>query len=151
MLPLADVHDKATRSRNMAAIKGKDTRPELIVRRGLHARGLRFRLHRRDLPGRPDLVFSSRRVALFVHGCFWHAHAGCRFYKLPQTNQNRWRTKLEGNRARDQRDQEALCALGWRVIVVWECEIRVGASSRLDELAETIRNSAENYQPESQC
>jgi DNA mismatch endonuclease, patch repair protein len=136
---LADVHDKATRSRNMAAIKAKNTKPEMIVRRGLHARGLRFCLHRPGMPGRPDLVFPSQRIALFVHGCFWHAHDGCRFYKVPGTDPDRWRAKLEGNSARDDRDQAALVVLGWRVIVIWECELRSGAAKRLDELAEMIR------------
>ena len=136
---MADVHDKATRSRNMAAIKGKNTKPEMIVRRGLHARGLRFRLHRRELPGCPDLVFPSRQIALFVHGCFWHAHQGCRFFKLPGTDQERWSTKLEGNRTRDERDQAALRMMGWQVVVVWECELRGDVTKRLDELATIIR------------
>jgi DNA mismatch endonuclease (patch repair protein) len=123
----------------MAAIRGKHTKPELIVRRGLHRRGLRFRLHRSDLPGRPDLVFPSRRVVVFVHGCFWHAHEGCRYYQLPATHRERWRVKLEENRARDQRHETALRVMGWRVIVVWECELRTGAATRLDELASLIR------------
>lgn len=123
----------------MAAIRGKDTKPELIVRSGLQKRGLRFRLHVKHLPGRPDLVFASRRVVLFVHGCFWHAHEGCRYYKVPKTDEARWREKLEGNRARDERDQLALVANGWRVIVVWECELRASAEKRLDELAKEIR------------
>ena len=136
---MADVHDKATRSRNMAAIKGKNTKPEMIVRRGLHERGLRFRLHRPDLPGRPDLVFPSRQIALFVHGCFWHAHEGCRYFKLPGTDPERWHAKLEGNRTRDERDQAALRSIGWKVIVVWECELRKDVTKRLDELATLIR------------
>jgi DNA mismatch endonuclease (patch repair protein) len=123
----------------MSAIRSKDTRPELIVRRGLHARGLRYRLHRKDLPGKPDLVFPSRRVVLFVHGCFWHAHAGCRYYKIPRTESERWRKKLEGNRARDVRDQSALISIGWRVVVVWECELRGAVAKRLDELASEIQ------------
>ena len=124
----------------MAAIKGKDTKPEMLVRRGLHHRGLRFRLHRRDLPGRPDLVFPSRRVALFVHGCFWHAHAGCRYFKLPETGRDQWREKLERNRARDTQNRSRLISDGWRVIVVWECELRHDLSGRIDGLAEEIRN-----------
>lgn len=136
---MADVHDKAVRSRNMAAIKAKNTKPEMIVRRGLHSRGLRFRLHRRDLPGCPDLVFPSKLTALFVHGCFWHAHEGCRYFKLPATDVERWRTKLDGNRTRDKRDQAALRSLGWRVFVVWECELRGDVTNRLDDLARIIR------------
>lgn len=111
----------------------------MIVRRGLHKKGLRFRLHSRDLPGCPDLVFPSRRVVVFIHGCFWHAHAGCRYYTTPQTDAERWREKLEGNSARDARNQAALCVAGWRVIVVWECELRDGAERRLDALAEEIK------------
>lgn len=123
----------------MAAIKAKNTKPEMIVRRGLHSKGLRFRLHRRDLPGCPDLVFPSKRIALFVHGCFWHAHEGCRYFKLPGTDQERWQSKLEGNRTRDERDQAALRSLGWKVFVVWECELRGDVTKRLDELAKMIR------------
>jgi DNA mismatch endonuclease (patch repair protein) len=123
----------------MAAIKAKNTGPEMIVRSGLHSRGLRFRLHRRDLPGRPDLLFPSKRIALFVHGCFWHAHEGCRYFKLPGTDKEQWRKKLGGNRTRDERDQTALKQMGWRVVVVWECELRGDAAKRLDELAEMIR------------
>jgi DNA mismatch endonuclease (patch repair protein) len=128
----------------MAAIRAKNTTPELIVRRGLHSRGLRFRLHAKALPGTPDLIFASRRTVVFVHGCFWHAHAGCRYYKVPQTRTSHWVAKLEGNRERDARDRAALEAQGWRVLVVWECELRgrkadeVAAS--LDTLANTIRS-----------
>lgn len=123
----------------MAAIKAKNTKPEMIVRRGLHSRGLRFRLHPRDLPGCPDLVFPCKRIALFVHGCFWHAHEDCRYFKLPKTDEERWRTKLEGNRARDERDQAALRSIGWQVLVVWECELRGDVTMRLDALARMIR------------
>lgn len=127
----------------MAAIRAKDTKPEMIVRRGLHARGLRFRLHRKGLPGRPDLAFIDRRVAVFVHGCFWHAHEGCRYFKLPKTEPAKWKAKLEGNRTRDERDRGALEELGWRVIVVWECELKgktdVDLARLLDELAVAIR------------
>ena len=140
----SDVHDRATRSRNMAAIRGRNTKPEIVVRRGLHARGLRYRLHRKDLPGKPDLTFPSRRTVVFVNGCFWHAHEGCRFFKLPAKDREWWREKLEGNRERDERNHARLCEAGWRVIVVWECDIR-GRSARevsdmLDRLAESIRS-----------
>lgn len=123
----------------MAAIKSKNTKPELIVRRGLHKRGLRFRLYYPDLPGRPDLVFPSIHVALFVHGCFWHAHEGCRYFKVPKTNREFWRKKLEGNRARDKQNQLALKSEGWRVVLIWECELRDSVEKRLDELEEKIR------------
>lgn len=122
----------------MAAIRGKNTTPEMIVRRGLYAKGLRFRLHRRNLPGTPDLVFPGRRVAVFVHGCFWHAHEGCNYFKLPQTDPDRWQDKLMGNRNRDMANENALRLMGWKVIVVWECELRRDASQRLSDLVVEI-------------
>ena len=116
------VRASAVRSRNMAAIKSKNTKPELAVRRALHAAGFRFHLHRRDLPGSPDLVFASFRTAVFVHGCFWHQHA-CAKFRWPKTNKAFWRTKLSGNAERDRRAMEALHAAGWHVEIIWECEI----------------------------
>jgi DNA mismatch endonuclease Vsr len=113
----------AARRKNMAAIRGVGTKPEMLVRRTAHALGYRFRLHAKDLPGRPDLVFPGRHKVIFVHGCFWHRH-GCRHSVLPRTRQEWWQAKLEGNAARDRRDQDALRALGWRVLVLWECELR---------------------------
>jgi len=108
----------------MSGIRGKNTKPEMLVRRALFAAGYRFRLHRRDLPGAPDIVLSGRRVAVFVHGCFWHMHAGCKFAKLPSTRPEFWLQKLEGNVARDHRDVEVLLAEGWRALTVWECATR---------------------------
>ncbi len=108
----------------MAGIQGKNTKPELIVRRMLFASGYRFRLHRRDLPGAPDIVMTGRKVAVFVHGCFWHRHQGCRFAKMPATRPEFWKAKLEANVARDDRAFEKLRALGWRVLCVWECATR---------------------------
>ena len=108
----------------MSGIRGKHTKPEIAVRRALFARGYRFRLHRRDLPGAPDIVLPGRRVAIFVHGCFWHMHAGCRFAKMPATREDFWRLKLEGNARRDRRDEAVLADQGWRVLVVWECATR---------------------------
>jgi len=108
----------------MASIGARDTRPELLVRRAMHQAGLRFRLHRRDLPGTPDLVFPRFRTVVFVHGCFWHRHAGCRFSTLPASNREWWKEKLRKNRMRDRRQQKALRNAGWRVLVVWECELR---------------------------
>jgi DNA mismatch endonuclease Vsr len=115
----ADV--SSTRRRNMAAIRGKDTKPEMLVRRMLHALGYRFRLHRRDLPGRPDIVLPGRRKAIFVHGCFWHQH-GCPKSTLPQSRRQWWEAKLRGNVARDRRNEVALAAEGWEVLTVWECD-----------------------------
>ncbi len=114
----------SVRSRNMAAIRGKDTAPELAVRRILHAMGLRFRLHRRDLPGRPDIVLPKHRTVVFVHGCFWHRHEVCRYTTTPKTRQEFWQSKFAANVERDSRNRTDLRQLGWRVIVVWECELR---------------------------
>lgn len=131
---MADSLTPEARSRNMAKIKGKDTGPELLVRRAAHALGLRFRLHRRDLPGTPDLAFPGRRVALFVHGCFWHRHEGCRMAYTPKSRVEFWQTKFNGNVARDVRKQAELDARGWTVVVIWECETR-----DQDALREIIR------------
>jgi DNA mismatch endonuclease, patch repair protein len=107
----------------MSRIRGRDTKPELLLRRGLHARGFRFRLHRRDLPGRPDLVFPGRRAVILVHGCFWHGH-DCRMCRLPATRPTFLRTKIEKNRCRDRDAVNALAGSGWRVLIVWECALR---------------------------
>ncbi|TXC66171.1 DNA mismatch endonuclease Vsr [Piscinibacter aquaticus] len=120
---MTDVLTAEQRQLNMSRIRGRDTRPEMLVRQGLHARGLRYRLHDRKLPGRPDLVFPRHGAVLFVHGCFWHAH-GCALSKLPATRQDFWKQKLEGNAARDRRAIDALQAAGWRVLVIWECALR---------------------------
>ena len=111
------------RSRLMQAVKIKNTAPELAVRSLLHALGYRFRLHRRDLPGTPDIVLPGRRSAIFVHGCYWHAH-GCRIGAPPKSRLNYWQPKLEANKARDGRKVAELEAVGWRVLVVWQCELR---------------------------
>lgn len=121
---MVDVVSPADRSRMMSGIQGKNTKPELTVRRMLFASGYRFRLHRRDLPGAPDIVMPGRRVAIFVHGCFWHMHKGCRFAKIPATRPEFWKAKLEANVERDRRAIERLQTLGWRVLCVWECSTR---------------------------
>lgn len=108
----------------MSGIRGKDTRPEILVRKILFAAGFRFRLHRHDLPGTPDVVLPGRKVAIFVHGCFWHMHPDCRYAKIPATRTEFWKSKLEGNAERDKCSVEALLSGGWRVLLVWECAIR---------------------------
>jgi len=118
-----DVVDPATRSRMMAGIRGKNTKPELVIRRGLHRRGYRYRLHCKDLPGKPDLCFPRRRAAVFVHGCFWHGHQ-CRLFKWPSTRPEFWREKIYRNVAVDERARMALTEMGWRVLIVWECAMR---------------------------
>lgn len=121
---MVDIVDPATRSRMMAEIRGRDTKPEIAVRRALHALGFRFRLHDRRLPGRPDLVLPRYRVAIFVHGCFWHRHAGCRFATTPATRPDFWQQKFDANVTRDAQQKETLIASGWRVATVWECALR---------------------------
>jgi len=111
------------RSRMMAGIRGKNTKPEMVVRKIVHAMGFRYRLHRKDVPGSPDLLFPRLRRAIFVHGCFWHQHAGCKFAYMPKSNTQFWLAKLEGNSRRDARALTTLATLGWEVLIVWECEI----------------------------
>lgn len=118
-----DIVDGATRSRMMAGIRGKDTKPEWLIRRGLHALGYRYRLHDRELPGRPDLVFARYKAVVLVHGCFWHGH-DCPLFRLPGTRTNFWRDKIQGNRERDNRVMASLVSQGWRVAMVWECALR---------------------------
>lgn len=121
---MADVFDTKKRSAVMRAVRSADTGPELKVRRLAHKLGYRFRLHRSDLPGRPDLVFPKRKLALFVHGCFWHGHDCARGARMPQTNTAYWLAKIERNRARDGRVGDDLAKLGWRREIIWECETR---------------------------
>lgn len=122
------------RTQRMRLVRGRDTRPEWLIRRLAHGMGCRYRLHRRDLPGCPDLVFPSRRKVIFVHGCFWHRHDGCRLARLPKSRLAFWRPKLEGNKARDARHLLDLAQLGWRSLVIWECEL-----SNLDQVREVMR------------
>lgn len=130
---MPDVLTPEQRRLNMSRVRGRDTKPEMLIRRGLHARGLRYRLHDRKLPGRPDLVFPKYRTAVFIHGCFWHAH-GCALSKLPTTRQEFWKRKLDGNAARDRKAIQALLAQQWRVLVIWECALRGSESTPLSEL-----------------
>ena len=119
---LADTPIDPARSSLMRRVRGKDTTPELAVRRAAHSLGYRFRLHRRDLPGTPDLTFPRPRKVIFVHGCFWHRHEGCGRTTTPKTRAGYWREKFEQNMDRDRRNIAMLRALGWQVLVVWECE-----------------------------
>lgn len=121
---MTDIVDPATRSRMMAGIRNRDTAPERAVRRELYGLGIRYRLHNGKLPGRPDIVIGRLRTVIFVHGCYWHRHPGCRLAYTPKSNVEFWLAKLEGNAARDARNQALLEEQGWRVIVIWECETR---------------------------
>ena len=120
---MVDSLDQAARSAVMARVRGKNTRPEMIVRKLVFAAGYRYRLHVRKLPGSPDLVFTSRKKVIFVHGCFWHRHDNCSSSRIPKSRVDFWSDKLNGNKARDQRNQTALIEAGWQVLVVWECEL----------------------------
>ena len=135
---MTDVYDAAKRSAVMRRVKGRDTTPELKVRRLLWALGARYRLHRKDLPGSPDIVLPGRRLAIFVHGCFWHGHDCARGARVPKANRDYWVAKIDRNRARDARSTEALAALGWRVETLWECHLKDDAAltARLAEMLE---------------
>ncbi len=121
---MTDIVDQATRSRMMSRIRNRDTAPEMAVRRELYSLGIRYRLHNGKLPGRPDIVIGRLRTVILVHGCYWHRHPGCRLAYTPKSNVEFWQRKLEGNATRDAENQARLAELGWRVIIIWECEIR---------------------------
>lgn len=121
---MADVHDKMTRSFNMSQIHGKNTKPEEIVRKYLFAQGLRYRKNDKRYPGHPDIVLPKYKTVIFVHGCFWHLHKGCSRAKLPTSNGEFWRKKLSANAERDIKEKNELEAIGWRVLVVWECQLK---------------------------
>ncbi|CAN7456615.1 DNA mismatch endonuclease Vsr [Phenylobacterium sp. LjRoot225] len=133
---MTDVFDKAQRSAVMRRVKGRDTKPEMIVRRALTRLGARYRLHRKDLPGSPDVAMPGRKLAVFVHGCFWHGHDCARGARVPQQNRDYWTAKVARNRARDEKNRTALAAMGWRVETVWECELKdaAGLEARLRAL-----------------
>lgn len=134
---MADIHTPATRSRNMSAIRAKNTKPEVMVRKGLFARGYRYRLNDKCLPGKPDLVLKKHRAVIFVHGCFWHRH-DCPLFRWPSTRAEWWKEKLEGNRVRDQRQLSELQELGWRTLVVWECALKGKLRLQPEDLFEQI-------------
>ena len=142
---MADKLTSSQRSRCMSRIRGKNTKPEILVRKGLHARGFRFRLHNKKLPGSPDIVLPKYGVAIMVNGCFWHGHKGCRHATKPKTNIEFWETKIVRNRHRDEVTTAHLEALGWTVMTIWECELRNSSQleERLNALAEDIRYAGE--------
>jgi DNA mismatch endonuclease (patch repair protein) len=131
---LADVVDPATRSRMMSGIRGKNTKPELLIRKALHARGFRYRLHC-DLPGKPDICLPKHRAVIFVHGCFWHGH-GCHLFKWPKTRPEFWRAKIARNCEVDRVADERLAAAGWRVATIWECALKGKSRLTLDDVME---------------
>lgn len=121
---MADVHNKTTRSYNMSRIKGKDTRPEMMVRRFLHAHGFRYRLHDKKLPGKPDLVLPKYKTVIFVNGCFWHGHEGCKYFVIPKTRREWWVEKIEKTKKKDEINYAKIEEKGYTVVVIWECELK---------------------------
>lgn len=142
---MVDIVDASTRSRMMAGIRGRNTKPEILIRSLLHRQGFRFRLHVGDLPGKPDIVLRRFHAIIFVHGCFWHGH-DCRFFKWPRTRPAFWRKKIKDNHANDLKARKALRAAGWRVGVVWECAIR-GADMDIENVSVRIRKWLRNNRP----
>ena len=127
---------KEHRSWNMSRIRSGDTKPERIVRSVLHGQGYRFRLHRKDLPGKPDIVLPKYKTVIFVHGCFWHRHKGCKYAYMPKTRQDFWKTKFNSNMKRDKNVQKQLTLIGWKILIIWECEL-----SKI----KTLMNKLENH------
>lgn len=142
---MTDVVDSATRSRMMSGIRGRNTKPEILIRSLLHRHGFRFRLHARDLPGKPDIVLPRYHAVIFVHGCFWHGH-DCPLFKWPGTRPDFWRDKIGRNRANDHKAREALLASEWRVAIVWECAIR-GASKNTKAVAQSLADWLQGSAP----
>ncbi|RJS45818.1 very short patch repair endonuclease [Nocardioides cavernaquae] len=142
---MVDVVDATTRSRMMAGIRSSETKPELTVRRALHAAGFRFRLHVRSLPGSPDVVLPRYHAVVFVHGCFWHGHEDCKYFRIPTTRTEFWMNKFDTNRRRDAAAKQSCLDLGWRVAVVWECSIRSGGFD-VEDLAGWLRGSSETVE-----
>ncbi|WP_123495803.1 very short patch repair endonuclease [Pseudomonas frederiksbergensis] len=139
-----DIVSKEVRSRMMAAIRGSNTSPEMKVRKLLHRHGFRYRLHSRKLPGRPDVVLPRYNVCIFIHGCFWHRHSGCRYATTPRTREEFWRLKFDQNVERDLRNKTELLQQGWRVFELWECGIR-GPEAEMYWLLEAVRDCNQKY------
>jgi DNA mismatch endonuclease (patch repair protein) len=142
---MADVHDKATRSYNMRRIKGTDTKPEMLLRKYLHAHGIRYRLHNKNLPGKPDLTLAKYHTVIFVNGCFWHGHKGCKYFVLPKTRTEWWRDKIEETIKRDIKAMKDLKESGWNSTVIWECELKPEKrNTTLENILFTITKEAKN-------
>jgi DNA mismatch endonuclease (patch repair protein) len=121
---MADVHSKETRSYNMSRIRSKDTKPEMLVRKFLHKNGFRYRLHVKNLPGKPDIVLPKYKTVIFIHGCFWHGHEGCKYFVVPKTRTEWWLNKIQGNANNDTNAEANLKSAGWNIITIWECELK---------------------------
>ena len=138
---MTDVHSPATRSYNMSRISGKNTKPEELVRKYLFSKGFRYRKNDKRLPGKPDIVLPKYKTCVFVNGCFWHGHEGCRYFRWPEDNADFWKTKIMQNRERDDKKHKELLKMGWKVLVVWECELKKNSIDRtLNELVLKIKD-----------
>lgn len=138
---MADTITRERRSWNMSRIKGQNTGPEVRLRSLLHRAGFRFRIHAKELPGRPDIILPKYRAAIFVHGCFWHRHAGCRNATMPSTRTEFWQAKFDANISRDERNRAALQAAGWTVFTIWECELKSDAPGVVERLSRNMREA----------
>jgi len=137
---MADVHDKQTRSYNMSQIKGKNTKPEMLVRKFLFSKGFRYRLHVNTLPGNPDIVLPKYKAIIFVNGCFWHGHEHCSYYVVPKTKTDWWLEKINNTKTRDHKSSMELEHLGWKLFTVWECELRSNKDYRLCKLVDEVKD-----------
>lgn len=132
---MTDVHTKEVRSYNMSQIRGKNTKPEMLVRKYLFSKGLRYKLHDKNLPGKPDLIFPKFKTVILINGCYWHGHENCKYFVPPKTNRDWWLKKINGNKIRDEKNKQELISKGWRVIVLWECELK---SANRERALETL-------------
>jgi len=139
---MADVHSKETRSYNMSRIRSKDTKPEMLVRKFLFSKGFRYRLHDKKLPGKPDIVLPKYKTVIFIHGCFWHGHEGCKYFVVPKTRAEWWLNKINNNTSKDEDSEVKLIDAGWKVIVIWECEVKNKTNFELmgNELLKELNN-----------
>lgn len=137
---MADVHEPKVRSYNMSRIKGKNTKPEIIVRKFLFSKGFRYRLHVKNLPGKPDIVLPKYKIVIFIHGCFWHSHENCKYAAVPKSNIDFWNKKLSGNKEKDKVNEALLKKACWKVIKIWECELKTNVQTNtLDSLCKKIK------------
>jgi len=144
---MADVHSIETRSYNMSRIKGKNTKPEMLVRKFLHANGYRYKLHDKSLPGKPDIVLPKYKTIIFVHGCFWHGHENCKYFVVPKTRTDWWVNKINGNILNDNKAADALSSQGWKIITVWECELKgTIVEKRLLTIKESLQQKIKEFE-----
>ncbi|MFA8434137.1 MAG: very short patch repair endonuclease [Marinifilaceae bacterium] len=139
---MSDVHSKKTRSFNMSRIGSKDTTPEMLVRKYLFSKGFRYRLNVKNLPGKPDIVLRKYNTIIFVNGCFWHGHKGCKYFVVPKTRTEWWLSKISETQNRDRKNYENLKAMGWKVIVIWECQLKDTRKNQLEKLVKELKKKA---------